>query len=432
MGCGFSNPFLPTMLIYTQTKFVTATAILLVCATALAETPQKLVQQALQRNPELNFFVAEIAAAKGAVRTAGAVRNPELTTEAGYKNSRENSGGASGDGAMLALSVSQTVEYPGRIALRKAIANHDLVLAELHLEQFRLTLAARVRSLAYAMTSARERRKAVEEVASRTEALNNVLKQRPLAGVAPQLEAQIISANLITFQRQERESALAEKTIAAELNQLSGRSADAALSVNANPILFTAVSLPSLMNASRSNAFDIRIRQAELARQGFKVALSKNERFPAIAVGPFYSLENAIDREQRVGLGISLPLPLWDRNVGNIESSKARQQQAQASLALAEREVERRVTQNAATLEAKRAEIETWKSGALAKLREATELADRNYRLGGVPLTIYIEIQKQYLEAISAFNDAQKEALEAAQTLEILTGQKLYREEQQR
>jgi outer membrane protein, heavy metal efflux system len=420
------------MFIYTKTKSVTASAILLVCVSALAETPQKLVQQALQRNPELNFFVAEIAAAKGGVRTAGTIRNPELTTEAGYKNSRENSGGASGDGAMLALSFSQTFEYPGRISLRKAIANHDLILAELHLEQFRLTLAARVRSLAYAMTSARERTKTVEEVASRTEALNDVLKQRPLAGVAPQLEAQIISANLITFQRQERESALAEKTIAAELNQLCGRTADAALSVNANPIVFTAVSLPSLVNASRSNAFDIRIRQAELARQGFKVALSKNERFPTIAVGPFYSLENAIDREQRIGLGISLPLPLWDRNVGNIESSKARQQQAQASLALAEREVERRVTQNAATLEAKRAEIETWKSGALAKLREATELADRNYRLGAVPLTTYVEIQKQYLEAISAFNDAQKDALEAAQTLEILTGQKLYREEQQR
>jgi outer membrane protein, heavy metal efflux system len=420
------------MFTYTQTRSITASAILLVCASALAETPQKLVQQALQRNPELTFFVAEIAAAKGGVRTARTVRNPELNSEVGYKNSRENSGGASGDGAIVVLSLSQTVEYPGRIALRKAIANHDLGLAELHLQQFRLTLAARVRSLAYEITSAHERTKTVQEVASRTQALDDVLKQRPLAGVAPQLEAQIISANLITFQRQERESALAEKTIAAELNQLCGRSADAALTVSASPIVFTALSVPSLVDAARSNAFDVRIRQVEVAQQGFKVALSKNERFPAVAVGPFYSLENAIDREQRVGLGISLPLPLWDRNVGNIESSKARQQQAQASLALAEREVERRVTQNAATLEAKRAEIETWKSGALAKLREATELADRNYRLGAVPLTIYIEIQKQYLEAISAFNDAQKEALEAVQTLEILTGQKLYREEQQR
>jgi len=418
------------MFIYTQTKSVTASAILLVCANALAETPQKLVQQALQRNPELNFFVAEIAAAKGGVRTARTVRNPELNSEVGYKNSRENSGGASGDGAIVALSLSQTVEYPGRIALRKAIANHDLVLAELHLEQFRLTLAARVRSLAYAMSSAHERTKAVQEVASRTQALNDVLMQRPLPGIAPQLEAQIISANLLTFQRQERESALAEKTIAAELNQLCGRSAVAASTVNASPVVFTTVSVPGLMNAARSNAFDIRIRQVELARQGFKVALSKNERFPAIAVGPFYSLENAIDREQRAGLGVSLPLPLWDRNVGNIESSKARQQQAEASLALAEREVERRVAQTAATLESKRAEIETWKTGALANLHEATELADRNYRLGAVPLTTYVEIQKQYLEAVNAFTDAQKDALEAAQTLEILTSRKLYREEQ--
>ena len=90
---------------------------------------------------------------------------------------------------------------------------------------------------------------------------------------------------------------------------------------------------PRLLSAARANAFDIRIRQVELAQQGFKVALSKNERFPAIAVGPFYSMENAIDREQRVGLGISLPLPLWDRNAGNIATSKARQQQAEASLA---------------------------------------------------------------------------------------------------
>jgi cobalt-zinc-cadmium efflux system outer membrane protein len=420
------------MSIYTQIKSVTASAIVLVCARAAAETPEALVKQALQRNPEFNFFVAEIAAAKGAVRTAGTVRNPELSTEVGYKNSRERSGGASGDGAILALSLRQTFEYPGRIALRKAIASHDLVLADLHLQQFRLTLAAHVRSLAYASTSAHERMKAVQQVASRTQALNDVLKQRPIAGVAPQLEAQIISANLLTFQRQERESILAEKTIAAELNQLCGRPADAELTVSAGPIVFAALSVPKLLDTARSNAFDIRIRQVELAQQGFKVALSKNERFPAVAVGPFYSLENAIDREQRVGVGVSLPLPLWDSNLGNIASSKAHQQQAEASVAVAAREVERRVTQTAAALQAKRAEIETWNTGAIAKFREASELADRSYRLGAIPLTTYVEIQKQYLEAIGAFNDAQKDALEAAQTLEILTGQKLYREEQER
>ena len=150
--------FRQTMSIYTHIKSFVASAIVLVCASVLAETPETLVKQALQRNPELNFFVAEIAAAKGALRTAGTFRNPEFSRDVGYKNSRDNSGGLSGDGAILALSFSQTFEYPGRIALRKAIANHDLALAELHLQQFRLTLAARVRTLAYASIRARKSR----------------------------------------------------------------------------------------------------------------------------------------------------------------------------------------------------------------------------------------------------------------------------------
>src|SRR4030095_2492613 len=174
------------MSFYTQTKSFAASAILLVCASVLAETPEALVKQALQRNPELNFFVAEIAAAKGAVRTAGTVRNPELSSEVGYKNSRDDSGGASGDGATLALSFSQTFEYPGRLALRKAIANHALALAELHLQQFRLTLAARVRTLAYSISNAQEKSVVAREIASRFQALSDVLTQRPTAGVNPQ------------------------------------------------------------------------------------------------------------------------------------------------------------------------------------------------------------------------------------------------------
>jgi outer membrane protein, heavy metal efflux system len=395
-------------------------------------TPERVVAYALANNPELNVYVANIAAAKGALRTAGTVRNPELSTEFGYKNSRDNSGGASGDGAILAFSFSQSFEYPGRIALRKAIANHDVELAELHLQQFRLTLSARVRTLAYSISSAQEKSVALREVARRFQALSDVLAQRPAAGVTPQLEARIIDANTLAFRRQEREAALAIATALAELNQLCGRPADVPLKVAAAKVQFIAASLPKLLSAARANAFDIRIRQVELAQQGFKVALSKNERFPAIAVGPFYSLENAIDREQRAGLGISLPLPLWDRNVGNIATSKARQQQAEASLALTEREVERRVAQSAAVLTAKRAEIDNLTQNEVAKFREAAETADRSYQLGAVPLTIYVETQKQYLELVGALADLQKDALQAAQELEILTGLKLYREEPQR
>jgi len=184
-----------------------------------------------------------------------------------------------------------------------------------------------------------------------------------------------------------------------------------------------------LLDAVRRNGFDIRIREAELVQQGFRVSLSKNERYPTLAVGPYYSQENAADKEQQVGIGISVPLPFWDRNAGNIQTSKAREQQAQASLLNTQREVERRVAQSAAIFQAKREEIDKWQADTVTKFRETAELADRNYRLGAVPLSVYVETQKQYLEVLSAAADLKKEALQAAQELEILTGLKLYRSE---
>jgi cobalt-zinc-cadmium efflux system outer membrane protein len=395
-------------------------------------TPTALVREALANNPELRFYTAEIAAAKGTLKTAGTMRNPELNATAGYKNARESSGGPSAEGAAWSVSVNQTFEYPGRIALRKAIAKGDINLAELHLQQFRLTLAARVRTLAYSISIAQERAIAAREIADRFQALSDVLAQRPAAGVTPLLEARIIDANTLSFQRQERDAALAATTAAVELNQLCGRQAGATLQVRAGDLQLVKRSLLTLVRAAHANSFDIRIRQTELTQQGFKVALARNERFPAIAVGPYYSQENAADKEQQAGIGISLPLPLWDRNTGNIDTSKAREEQAQASLLATQREVERRVTQSAATFDAKREQIAKWQVETVAKFREAAEFADRNYRLGAVALPVYVETQKQYLEIVGALQELKKDALQAAQDLEILTGFKLYREEDRR
>lgn len=403
-------------------KVLLGFAIAAVPSLQAAKSIDDLVREALEKNPELNFYRAEIAAAKGGLRTAGTIRNPDFHTEAGYKNTRDNSGATHGEGATWALSVQQPFEYPGRIALRKAIAKGDIELAELHFEQFRTTLAARVRTLAHTVLIAQEKSAAVHEIADRFQTLTDVLAQREPAGVTPLLETRIVNGNALTLGRQEREAALAVKTAIAELNQLRGQPPTAALQVSGDHFGFIQTSLDRLLDSAQANSFDLRIREAELAQQGFKVALSKNERYPAVAVGPYYSQENATDKEQRVGIGFSVPLPLWDRKVGDIETSKAREQQAQASLLATEREVERRVAQSAAILQAKREEIDKWQDETVAKFRETAELADRNYRSGAVPISVYVETQKQYLEVIGAVHDSKKDALQAVQELEILTG----------
>ncbi|MSU59058.1 MAG: TolC family protein [Pedosphaera sp.] len=382
-----------------------------------------LVNEALEKNPELNFYRAEIAAARGGRKSAGAWANPEVSAEIGQKRVKDSSGALLGEGAAWAVSVNQTFEYPGRLSLRKAIANHDIQLAELGFSQFKLALAARVRTLGYNIFIAQEKLSASREVADRFQALTEVLVQRDSAGITPVLEMRIIEASTITLQRQASGATIAAQAALLELNQLRGQPPGAAVRVTGAQLNFCASPpLETLLDIARTNAFELRIRQAELEQQGFKVSLAKNERFSGVTVGPFISEEKAGERERTIGLGVSMPLPLWNRNTGNIETAKAREQQAQTSLLVTQREIERRVTGNALALQVKLDEMGKWRADSVHKFREAAELADRHYRLGAVPISTYVELQKQYLEAVEAVLDTKKESLEAAQALEQLTG----------
>jgi cobalt-zinc-cadmium efflux system outer membrane protein len=85
------------------------------------------------------------------------------------------------------------------------------------------------------------------------------------------------------------------------------------------------------------------------------------------------------------------------------------------------------VVESAALLKARVEEMERWRSNAIEELKEAAALADRHYRLGAVPLATYVELQKQYLDAVEAILESKREALVAAQELEILTGRTFYR-----
>lgn len=384
-------------------------------------TLDALVAETLERNPELKFYEAEIAAARGGRKTAGSFANPELSGGVGNKTIR--GGGVNAEGVAWSVSVLQPFEWPGRLGLRKAIANRDIELAELGYARFKVALAGRVRTLAYGLFAAQEKAAATREVAERFKALREVLVQRDPAGLTPLLETRVIEATELTMQRKASDATLATQAALLELNQLRGVPPDTRLAVSQTHLAFRpAESLETLTALARTNNFELRLRTIELAQQGFRVDLAKNERYPAISLGPTISEENAGDRERIIGVGVSLPLPLWNRNKGNIQTAMARQMQAEVSLNLTAREVERKVIEAALTYETKLRQMASWRPDSVEHFREAAEVADRHYRLGAVEISVYVELQKQYLEAVESLLDTKKEALEAAQNLELLTG----------
>jgi len=122
------------------------------------------------------------------------------------------------------------------------------------------------------------------------------------------------------------------------------------------------------------------------------------------------------------GVSVRFPLPLWNQNKGAIDSAKAREVQAAASLNAMVRKVESEIAAAVAMYDARLREIARWTPEVLGRMREAAETADQNYRLGAIPLTTYTELQKQYLDAQTTLLTAQANVMEARQKIELLIG----------
>lgn len=383
-----------------------------------------LVAEAVRKNPERQFYEAAIQEAHAQRAAAGRLSPPEVHGGVGAKRTRDFPTGIAGEGVAWSAGVSQTFEWPGRLSLRKAIANQDVELAELGYQRFVQTLGNRARLQALTLAGGRERAEVAGKVAMRLHDLREMMVQRDPAGVTPILEIRILEATELTLRKRAAEARLVEDSARVELNLLRGQPSESPLDIEAAPIEIPAdiPSMQLLLSAAQTNNFDLRSRASELRQQGFRVELARNERWPSLTIGPQFSEENSISQDRQAGVVLSLPLPLWRNSANNVEAAKARRLQAETSLAVARREVERRIVNASHSWQTKTTELSLWQSDSIEQFRSASELADRHFRLGAVPASTYVEIQRQYLEAVETLLNTRREALENALELEVLTG----------
>jgi len=382
---------------------------------------ETLVERAVAQNPEIHFYEAEIAGAKAGRRVAGRPGNPELDFNLGRKRSRD--GNFRGEGVAYAVSLVQPIEWPGRLGLRKAIANGDIQLAELGLERFKYHLAAKVRRLGFQLATAQEKAAIAATVSERFEAVKDVLLQREVGGVTPRLEIKVIDAATVSVEKEALDAAIEMQKILLELNQLLGRRATTPLVVKRREYQFPEPrSLETLMSLTLKNHYDMHVRRAELAQQGFKVSLAENERFPTIKVGPYVSREEAGEIESEAGIGFSLELPIFRNGKAEVTQAQAREAQAEALINATARSLEKEIATASLVYRNSYRQLQAWSAERIDALSEAAELADRHYRLGAVPVSTYIELQKNYLEALEAINQVKTDALGAALEIEELTG----------
>lgn len=410
-------------------RLLAAVGWMCLAAPALAQsgpalTLDALAQDVVANNPERQFYRQQIESAGIVREAAGRWADPEATVEFGQRRATDvNTGALNGEGMTYAVSIAQPIEFGGRIALRRAIADRQVALARIGLQQFDATLAARARSLGYRLFAADEKAAAARSVAHRMRTLAQVIVARDPAGPSPQLEATALQASAISAERSAAAADAEANSILYELNQLRGASFAARIRI-VRPDMTLPDLPPDAMLVARASAnnFELQALRAQFEQQGLRVDLAKKARIPVVSVGPYYDRARSDIRETNVGVRLSTSIPLWNRQAGDVAAEQGRQAQANATLIAAERRVAREVFDQAAQYQAKREALSKWDAASAQRFAAAAVEADRNYRLGAIPLTTYTQMQQAYLEATSAILDTRRDAIEALLQLRALNG----------
>lgn len=355
-------------------------------------TLEAAVQCAVTNNPEIRVLQADIASARGAVSTAKTWENPQVSIAPGFKSVRDPADTMfHGD-----FGLEQKFEWPGKRALRRALAQKDVESRRLALDGFRSQLAIQVRRAYEALQTATQVVALREQQLAMAKAFAEAARKKVDAGFAPDFEATKAEVEIVTSQKSLREARAQYDALRVQLNTLMGANPN-------QPLKPASQSLENPKFPGRTTMLElalaknpaIKLQEAEAERAGLNMDSVRKSRWPDFTAGP--SLEYTRD-EQIVGLGVSLPLPLWNRKQGEIATADAELEKIQAGLDQLQRDVVSQVTTASQNLAAAQDSLAYYTPQLRHKLKTALDTAEQSYSEGRTSLLLYLEAQRTYFD----------------------------------
>ena len=382
-------------------------------------TLEAAIRLALENNPDIRVLSADIASARGEVTTARTWQNPEVSVAPGFKTIRDPSTTEfHGD-----FGLEQTFEWPGKRALRRAVAEKNVAVRQLALAGFRSQLAIQVRRAYFTVLATREVVGLREQRLTLAKSFVDAAKKKVEGGFAPEFEATKAEVEVVAAQRVLRQAQAQHDAASVTLNALMGRKPTEPLIVTGT--LGDGVVLPNqsrLLEQALAQNPSVKVQEAEAERTGLSLQSIRKSRLPDFKVGP--SFEYTRD-EQIVGFGLSLPLPFWDKKKGEIATATAAQEKALAELDKLRREILRDVTTASQNLTAAKDSLMFYSPALREKLKNALDAAAQNYAEGRMPLLLYLESQRTYFDTQTDYFETLQKLFEARAELESAAGASL-------
>jgi cobalt-zinc-cadmium efflux system outer membrane protein len=146
---------------------------------------------------------------------------------------------------------------------------------------------------------------------------------------------------------------------------------------------------------------------------------------PDLTVGLGYTRSRALlsgDNPQALALTVSVPLPLFSRNQGEIQKARVETRRAEDAARALEAGVGREVAAAHARYAAAAEKVARYDGGALARAERALAVAEKTYRSGDRSLLEFLEAERTFIAVRSDYLDTMYELRAARLELEQAVG----------
>lgn len=377
------------------------------------------LQRALAASPRLTAAERDIGIARGQRIQAGALLNPELSYE------QDNSFGSGiyrgTKSAETTLQISQLFELFGKRDARIAVGEAGLEAAAIERKAVRLQILSETAIAFLSVLGLQRRIQILDDQVAAIDRLSPLLQRRVDAGASSPAETgrAEVAAALVKADRERTKSALssARRELAILMGETSPKfvSVSGRLDATGRPPSFQAV-----IAAIDANPQLVRW-SAVYAQRNAELLLARLKPYPDVRLAAGWRHFNETN-DDAVRLSVTVPIPVFDQNQGNILSAQE---------SLAKTRAEREANRNTLLVVAGRAydavqgalrELSILRDSAIPKARRASEAISEGYGQGRFTLLEVLDAQASVVQALLREQEALQNFHVAVATIEGLVG----------
>lgn len=420
------------MFILPGRRFVPAVVLALGCGIAAAQAPATTIPLdlpgaialAVERHPALRAAAHEVTASTAAVEQADRLPNPELA----YLREGHRAGNRT-----TTVQVNQPLELGGKRHARVAVAQGEFELANSDLALRRQALRADVIDAFYTTLIAQERRQLAQATLELTGKGLQAVNGRVAAGKVSPVEAskaRVAQADArVDLDRATADLAIARNALGALLGESldapPGAPFDAHLGLrelagDAVDTLPPVEPLPALLQRA-TGALSVRRARQQLTLRNAQADVERAARIPDVTLTIGTQRDDQLAHRQAV-VGLAIPLPLFDRNQGNLAAAIARSDGARAELAAAELSASTGIKAAHLRYGQARSEALLLEHDVVPEARSVHELTLKGFEYGKFTFLDVLDAQRTWFQTRSRQWQAMLDAWRAHADIERLAG----------